>query len=100
MANTPVCKSVFKRPGQTTVIRVLFVYKEAALPMLEHWPSLPFPLAIYVSLYFAESGAMAGADNAMHKHMLSLLSFDKNKGFTLESGQFVNKAKMRQVNLS
>ena len=43
---------------------------------------------------------MAGADNAMHKHMLSLLSFDKNKGFTLESGQFVNKAKMRQVNLS
>ena len=38
--------------------------------------------------YFSESGAMAGADNATNKHMLSLLSFDKNKGFTLESGQF------------
>ena len=43
---------------------------------------------------------MAGADDAMRKHMLSLLSFDKSKGFALESGQFVNKAKMRQVNLS
>ncbi len=44
---------------------------------------------LVVSLaYFSESGAIAGADNAMNKHMLSWLSFDKNKGFTLESGQF------------
>jgi hypothetical protein len=40
---------------------------------------------------------MAGADESMNKHMLSLLAFDKNKGFALESGQFVNKAKMHQV---
>jgi hypothetical protein len=33
----------------------------------------------------------------MNKHMLSLLAFDKNKGFALESGQFVNKTKMHQV---
>ena len=40
---------------------------------------------------------MAGADESMNKHMSSLLAFDKNKGFALESGQFVNKAKMHQV---
>ena len=40
---------------------------------------------------------MAGADESMNKHMLSLLAFDKNKGFALESGQFVKKTKMHQV---
>jgi hypothetical protein len=44
-----------------------------------------------------ESGAMAGPDNAIKTHILGLLSFDKNEGFTLESGQFVPSCKMHQV---
>ena len=40
---------------------------------------------------------MAGPDKAIKKHILGLLSFDKNKGFTLESGQFVPSCKMHQV---
>jgi hypothetical protein len=38
-----------------------------------------------------------GAENALNKHMTSLLSFDKNKGFTLETGQFVPSCKMIKV---
>ena len=40
---------------------------------------------------------MAGPDKAIKKHILGLLSFDKNKGFTLESGHFVPSCKMHQV---
>jgi hypothetical protein len=62
------------------------------------WQRLSREIALAASLdYFSESDAMAGADNAMNKHMMSLLSFDKNKGFTLESGQFVPSCKMHQV---
>ncbi len=40
---------------------------------------------------------MAGPDKAIKKHILGLLSFDKNKGFTLESGHFVPSCKMHHV---
>jgi hypothetical protein len=54
-------------------------------------------LSVSQLYYCTESGTLAGPDNAIKKHILGLLSFDKNKGFTLECGQFVPARKTHQV---